>query len=60
MQLYSSFSADIILINSKDKHVAALAFKQKHPDIWIRNDIDASYQKAIAALFAVFIAIKDY
>jgi len=60
MQVYSSFSADIILINSKGEHVAALAFKQKHPDIWIRNDIDASYQKAIAALFAVFIAIKDY
>jgi len=60
MQIYSSFAADIILVNPSGEHLAALAFKQKHPAIWIRNDIDLSYQKAIAALFAIIIAIKDY
>ena len=60
MQIYSSFSADIVLINQKGEHLAALAFKQKHPDIWIRNDISQSYQQAIAALFAVFLSIKDF
>ncbi len=57
---YSSFDSDILLVNQKGEHVAALAFKQKHPGIWIRNDIDSAYQKTIAAFFAVFIAIKDY
>lgn len=57
---YSSFGADILLINQKGDHVAALAFKQKHPGIWICKDMDSSYQKAIAAFFAVFFAIKDY
>ena len=60
MQIYSSFTADIVLINQKGEHLAALAFKQKHPDIWMRNDISQSYQQAIAALFAVFISIKDF
>jgi len=60
MQIYSSFSADIILVDTSGKHLGGLAFKQKHPEIWIRNDINSSYQKAIAALFAVIIAIKDY
>jgi hypothetical protein len=60
MQIYSSFTADIILVDPNGKHLAGLAFKQKHPEIWIRNDINISYQHAIAALFAVIIAIKDY
>ncbi|MEP6464869.1 MAG: hypothetical protein ABJB05_01125 [Parafilimonas sp.] len=60
VKTYSSFGADILLVNQKGAHVAALAFKQKHSGVWIRNDIDASYQKIIAAFFAVFIAIKDY
>lgn len=60
MQIYSSLSADIVLVNQKGEHLAALAFKQKHPDIWIRNDIDQSYQLAIAALFAVIVSIKDF
>jgi hypothetical protein len=59
MQIYSSFSADIILVNTKGEHVAALEFKQKPLHIWIRNDIGNAYRKAIAALFAVVIAIKD-
>ncbi|HNP21334.1 MAG TPA: hypothetical protein PKM63_09545 [Panacibacter sp.] len=60
MQLYSSFAADLVLINNKGEHVAALAFKQKKPDMWIRNDISESYQQAIATMFAVIISIKDY
>ena len=60
IQVYSSFTADIVLINQKGEHLAALAFKQKHPDIWIRNDIGQSYQQPIAALFAVFLSIKDF
>jgi hypothetical protein len=60
MQIYSSFAADIILVKPNGEHVAGLAFKQKHPAIWIRHDIGASYQNAIATLFAVIIAIKDY
>jgi len=60
MQIYSSFEADVVLINQKGEHLAALAFKQKHPAVWIRNDITASYQQAIAALFAVILSIKDF
>jgi len=60
MEINSSFTADIVLINQKGEHLAALAFRQKHPDIWIRNDISQSYQQAIAALFAVFLSIKDF
>ena len=60
MQIYSSFSADLVLVNQKEEHLAALAFKQKHPEIWIRKDIERSYQQAIAALFAVIISIKDF
>ncbi|MEP6845742.1 MAG: hypothetical protein ABI861_07050, partial [Panacibacter sp.] len=60
MQTYSSFDANIVLVNQKDEHLAALAFKQKKPVIWIRNDISESYQQAIAAFFAVIISVKDY
>ena len=56
----SSFSADMVLINQNGKHFAALTYKQKRPDIWIRNDIEQSYQQAIAAFFAVIISIKDF
>ncbi|QEC68241.1 hypothetical protein FRZ67_13385 [Panacibacter ginsenosidivorans] len=60
MQTYSSFEADLVLINQQGEHLAALAFKQKHPTIWIRKNIDLSYQQAIATLFAVILSIKDY
>lgn len=60
MQTYSSFAADIILINQKGEHLAGLAFNQKHPDVWIRNDINQSCQQAIATFFAVIFAIKDF
>ena len=60
LRVYSSFSADIVLVNQQGEDVGALAFKQKHPEIWIRNDIDESYQHAIAILFAVIISIKDF
>lgn len=60
MQIYSSFNADIVLIDPNGEHLAALAFKQKKPEICIRNDISESYQHAIAAFFAVIISIKDY
>jgi len=60
MQTYSSFEADVVLINKKGEHLAALAFKQKHSAVWIPNDITASYQQAIAALFAVILSIKDF
>lgn len=60
MRIYSSFSADIVLINEQGEDVGALAFKQKHPEIWIRNDMDASYQHAIAVFFAVILSIKDF
>ncbi|HEV8082642.1 MAG TPA: hypothetical protein VGP55_05540 [Chitinophagaceae bacterium] len=32
----------------------------KMDSAWIRNDIDDGYHKAIAGLFAVIIAIKDF
>lgn len=60
MQIYSSFSADLVLINGKGDHVAALKFKQKPFYTWIRNDIDKNYRNAIAGLFAVIISIKDF
>jgi hypothetical protein len=60
VQTHSSFAADIILINQKGEHLAGLAFSQKHPDVWIRNDISQPYQQAIATFFAVIIAIKDF
>ena len=58
--VYSSFSADVVLINQQGEDVGALAFKQKRPEIWIRNDIDQSYQHAIAIFFAVILSIKDF
>ncbi len=60
IQIYSSFSADLVLVNKNDEHIAALKFKQKPLIVWIRNDLDHSYKSAIAALFAVIIAIKDF
>jgi hypothetical protein len=60
VEIYSSFTADIVLINQEGEHLAALAFKQKRPDMWIRNDISQSYQQAIATLFSVFLSVKDF
>lgn len=60
LRVYSSFSADIVLINKQGEDVGALAFKQKRPEIWISNDMDASYQHAIAVYFAVILSIKDF
>ncbi len=60
MQIYSSFSADLVLVNKNGEHLAALKFKQKPITAWIRNDLDSSYRHAIAALFAVIISIKDF
>lgn len=60
MQIYSSFSADLVLVNKNGEHLAALKFKQKPITAWIRKDLDPSYRNAIAALFAVIIAIKDF
>ncbi len=56
----SSSFADIVLVNQKGEHFAAIAFKNNHPDVWIRNDIEQNYQQAIAVLFAVIISIKDF
>ena len=55
----SSFSSVIVVVNQKGEHLAAIALKQNHPDIWIRNDIGQDYQQGIAALFAVIISVKD-
>ncbi len=60
IQIYSSFSADLVLVSRNGEHVAALKFKQKPLYAWIRNDIDDGYRKAIAGLFAVILAIKDF
>jgi len=50
---------DLILVNERGEHVAALNYKQKPLYTWIRKDIEDSYREAIAALFAVIIGIKD-
>lgn len=60
IQTWSSFSANIVLVDQKGEHLAALAFQQKHPDIWIRRNIETSTQTAIAAFFAVILGIKDF
>ena len=60
MQLYSSFDADLVLINTDGEHLAALKFKEKPLYIWIRHDLKNSYRQAIATLFAVIIGIKDF
>lgn len=60
MQIHSSFSADLVLVNKNGEHLAALKFKQKPITTWIRKELDSSYRDAIATLFAVIIAIKDF
>ncbi len=60
MQMNSYFSTDLVLVNKKGEHLAALKFTRKPLMVRIRNDIDPSYRNAIAALFAVIIAIKDF
>lgn len=60
MQIYSSFSADIVLVNRSGEHLAAIKFKQKPFFTWIRNDINKEYRNAIAGLFAVMISIIDF
>ncbi len=60
MQFYSSFNADLVLVNTDGTHFAALKFKVKPFYTWIRNNLKPHYQQAIAALFAVIIGIKDY
>lgn len=59
LNAYSSITSDLILINTRGEYIAALKFKRKPLYIWIRNDIESSYRKAIASLFAVIIGIKD-
>jgi hypothetical protein len=60
MERSSSYLGDIVLVNQKGEHLAAIGFKKNRPDIWIRNDIEKDYQKAIAALFAVILSLKDF
>lgn len=57
---YSSFNADIILVDENGGSLAALAFKQKNPVLWIRNDVDKNYQDAMATLLAIMLSIKDF
>lgn len=57
---YSSFTADLLLINKHGEHVGALQFRQKPFNAWIRNDLRASQRNAIAAMFAVIFAVKDF
>ena len=57
--MYTSSPTDLTLVNARGEHIAGLNYKQKTLYIWIRNDIESSYRKAIAALFAVIIGVKD-
>jgi hypothetical protein len=59
VQLYSSFDADLVLVDKGGDHVAALKYKWKPAYVWIRKDKVKSYQHAIAAFFSVILAIKD-
>ena len=59
VQTYSSFDADLILINSKGEHLAALKYSHTPAYVWIRRDLEGSYQQSIAALFAIIIGIRD-
>ena len=60
MQLYSSFDADLVLVNKDGTHLAALKYRIKPFYTWIRHDLNPSYRQAIATLFAVIIGIKDF
>ena len=60
MQLYSSFDADLVLVNPYGSNLTALKYKIKPFYTWIRHDLQAHYQQAIATLFAVIIGIKDF
>jgi hypothetical protein len=59
VQTSSSFDADIVLINNTGEHLATLKFKQTPAYIWIRNDLEKTYQQSIAAFFAVIVGIRD-
>jgi len=60
IQQYSSFNSNLVLVNTEGAHLAALKYKVKPFYIWIRNDLKPSYRQAIAAFFAVIIAVKDF
>lgn len=60
MKMYSSFNADLVLVNGEGAYLAALKFQEKPFYMWIRNDLTPSCRNAIAALFAVMIGIKDF
>ena len=59
IQIYASFDTDLILVNAAGEHVASLKYRYKPAYVWIRKDLKPSYQQALAALFAVIIAIRD-
>lgn len=54
----SGWSLGVNLYNSEEKQ-ASLEYTGKKATIWIRNDLEPDKLRAIAALFAVIIAIKD-
>lgn len=53
-------SAGIIDVEANNESLATLSFRKKHPEMRIRNDINKPLQQAIATVFAVIIAIKNY
>ncbi|NNV55370.1 hypothetical protein [Limnovirga soli] len=59
MQMFSSFSAQIVLIDKNGENLAAISYQKQKPDIWIRNDIDKNRRQAIALLFAVILGIRN-
>jgi hypothetical protein len=54
-----SFDADIRLVDELGACPAALKFVQKPMFVWIQNGVEPSQRNAIAAFFAVVIALKN-
>jgi len=52
-------SANVALYTSDGQALATLEFTGNTASIWMRKDATPSYQRAVAGLFAVIIAIKD-
>ncbi len=53
-------SPGIVDVHRNNEILATLSFQKKRPEMQIHNDIDKPLQEAIATVFAVIIAVKDY
>jgi len=59
LKLYFIDDADMAVYNAPGEVLAKLQYRSKPSYVWIKEQVDPGYKKAIAALFAVIMSIRD-